>query len=75
MPAVSQSWSLIRLRLEPVPSLTILEANSTPMVCEERMRPGTWRQYVSDGDGIEWNGGGPGCLHSFLTNRCSTQDL
>lgn len=29
----------MRLRREPVPILTILEENSTPMVCEERTRP------------------------------------
>jgi hypothetical protein len=72
VPAVSQSWSLIRLRLEPVPSLTILEANSTPMVCEERMRPGTWWDVLAMGWGrigevrwnMEWNGGGVAYIHS-----------
>lgn len=29
----------MRLRREPVPILTILEENSTPIVCEERTRP------------------------------------
>ena len=33
------TWSLIRLRRAPVPTLMILEANSTPMVCEVRTRP------------------------------------
>lgn len=37
---MSQSCSLILFRLDPVPSLTIREENSTPMVCEDRTRPG-----------------------------------
>lgn len=40
MPAVSQSCSLILFRLDPVPSLTMREENSTPIVCEDRTRPG-----------------------------------
>lgn len=43
--------SFIRFLLAPVPTLMILVANSTPMVCDERT------------------------LHSFLTKRCSKQDL
>lgn len=43
MPAVSQSWSFMRLRFESEDDLrsamwTILEENSTPMVCDERTR-------------------------------------
>lgn len=43
--------SFIRFLLAPVPTLMILVANSTPMVCDEST------------------------LHSFLTKRCSKQDL
>lgn len=43
--------SFILFLLAPVPTLMILVANSTPMVCDERT------------------------LHSFLTKRCSKQDL
>lgn len=42
MPAVSHNWSFIRLRRGPVPSFTILEENSTPIVWEERIRPVAW---------------------------------
>lgn len=34
-----RTWSLIRLRREPVPTLMIFDENSTPMVWEERTRP------------------------------------
>lgn len=67
MPAVSQSWSLIRRRRGPVPSLTIREANSTPMVWEERTRPGGVSLVCRDGVGLY--------VHSSLTNRWRTQDL
>ena len=47
MPAVSHSWSFILLRRAPVPTLTIFDANSTPMVWEENIRP-TSGQRVDD---------------------------
>ena len=39
----------MRLRREPVPTLTIFEANSTPIVCEERMRPKSVSGLVGEG--------------------------
>ena len=40
----------MRLRREPVPTLTIFEANSTPIVCEERMRPRGVSGWVRKGE-------------------------
>jgi hypothetical protein len=49
VPAVSQSCSFIRFRRAPVPTLMILLANSTPMVCDERTRhsllTNRWRRH------------------------------
>lgn len=39
MPAVSHSCSFIRFLRGPDPTLTILEENSTPIVCDERTCP------------------------------------
>lgn len=73
MPAVSQSCSLIRFRRAPLPILTILDENSTPMVCEERTLPeaqkkarSTRTRSLSTTRGI---------LHSFFTKRWSKHDL
>jgi len=40
----------MRLRRGPVPTLTIFEANSTPIVCEERMRPKGVSGQVGEGE-------------------------
>lgn len=32
---VGYTWSFIRFRLAPLPTLMILVANSTPMVCDD----------------------------------------
>ncbi len=36
---IEPTWSFIRFRRAPVPTLMILDANSTPMVCEDRILP------------------------------------
>jgi hypothetical protein len=81
VPAVSQSWSLMRLRLcaDDLRSAmwTIFDENSTPMVCEERTRPVVFTLAVAPNSPSLPHGTPLGIVdvHSSLTNRCKTHDL
>ena len=58
----------MRFLLEPEPTLTILEANSTPIVWDDRTRP----SYALALLVVFWRWP---ALHSFLTKRCNMHDL